>query len=92
MNVARYREQAQKGLTSLEEAVLGVMFEANVPLKYPEIGGHLGISVYIRGSGRAHYIVADILNRLDSEGLVRQVDSGGPWVLTDKARCLLKGK
>ena len=89
MNVARYRLCAQTGLTSLEEAVLGLMFEARcnnqMELKPNQISKYLGIPVLDRGSIYEYAIVHNILYRLELNDLVRQVTERGPWVLTDKA-------
>ena len=88
MNVARYRLCAQTGLASLEEAVLGLMFEARCnnqePLKPAEISEYLDIPVLDRGSVYEYAIVQNILYRLELEDLVRQLTKRGPWVLTDK--------
>ncbi len=89
MNISRYRLCAQTGLTSLEEAVLGLMFEVRCnnqePLKPSDISKYLDIAVLSRGSVYNYSIIAGILRRLELEGLVRQVTERGPWVLTDKA-------
>ena len=89
MNVSRYRLYAQTGLTSLEEAVLGVMSEARcsnqMELKPNQISKYLGIPVLDRGSIYEYAIVQNILYRLELNDLVRQTVDKGPWVLTDKA-------
>ncbi len=94
MNVSRCRSRAQAGLTSLEEAVLGLMFEARCnnqgPLKPSDISGYLDIPVLSRGRVYNYSITAGILHRLELEGLVRQVTERGPWVLTDKGICKLE--
>ena len=89
MNVARHRASAQAALVPLEEAVLGVMGEARSnnqrSLRSSKISDYLGIPPYNRGqSGNVYYIVANILDRLEDQGFVKQEGSGGPWVLTDK--------
>lgn len=89
MNVSRYRSCAKSGLIALEEAVLGVMFEARhsnqMELKPNQISKYLGIPVLNRGSVYEYAIVQNILYRLELNDLVRQTVDKGPWVLTDKA-------
>ena len=84
MNVARYREQAQKGLAILEKAVMGVMFESNGPMKSSEISKSLDIPPYARSG--AYEIVLNVLFNLECRGLVSQRPRGlrGSWALTDE--------
>ena len=86
MNISRYRTNAQNALASLEEAVLGVMFEAREPLRPAEISRRLDIPLLNRGRNYyTHAIALAILHELELKGLVRQVAERRPWVLTDKA-------
>lgn len=91
MNVARYREQAQRGLAILEEAVLGVMFESNPTPLAPSRVSHLaGIPKSL--DSEAYHTANDTLTRLESKGLVRRKDPDKPGrILTEKGIRKLKG-
>ena len=82
MNVARYRTSAQSALISLEEAVMGVIYEANGPIKSDKISNSLDILPSPRSD--AYEIVLNVLYNLECRGLVRQVVKRGPWELTQK--------
>ncbi len=84
MNVSRYRTSAQSGLVSLEGAVMGLLYEAKVPLKPADISRYLDIPIYDRGRASAYEITHSLLYNLECRGLVRQVLKRGPWVLTQK--------
>lgn len=90
MNVARYREKAQSGLTILEEAVLGVLYEANpTPLPPSKVGHLAGIP---KSDSGAYYTVNDTFDRLEAKGLIRRKDPGKPGrILTEKGIRKLKG-
>ena len=86
MNVSRYRTNAQSGLVLLEGAVMGLLYEAKVPLKPAEISKYLDIPIYDRGHASAYEITHSLLYNLERRGLVKQMQvlKRGPWVLTQK--------